>query len=85
MALITIQNLCYGACASIVFVIGLWIYRAFFDSLSHFPGPKLAAASMWYEIYYDVVKKGQYTWEIARMHEKYGKSSTSIAYTYQLE
>lgn len=72
MALITLQTLYYGACASIIWVVGRWIYRAFFDSLSKFPGPKLAAASMWYEFYYDVVNKGQYTWEIKRMHEKYG-------------
>ena len=78
MALISIPNIYYAACAFIFFVIGLWIYRAFFDSLSKFPGPKLAAASLWYEFYYDVVKKGQYTWEIGRMHEKYGKSSSSV-------
>ncbi|KAL2060745.1 hypothetical protein VTL71DRAFT_9387, partial [Oculimacula yallundae] len=37
-----------------------------------FPGPKLAAVSFWYEFYYDVILGGQYTFEIARMHEKYG-------------
>lgn len=56
-----------------LYVIALYIYRMFFDQLSHIPGPKLAAASLWYEFYYDVVKKGQYTFEIGRMHEKYGK------------
>lgn len=56
----------------VFYVFGLYIYRMFFDSLSHIPGPKLAAASLWYEFYYDVVLKGQYTFEIGRMHEKYG-------------
>jgi hypothetical protein len=37
-----------------------------------FPGPKLAALTLWYEFYYDVIKGGKYTWEIGRMHEKYG-------------
>ena len=56
----------------VFYVFGLYTYRMFFDHLSHIPGPKLAAASLWYEFYYDVVKKGQYTFEIGRMHEKYG-------------
>ena len=56
----------------VFYIFGLYIYRMFFDSLSHIPGPKLAAASLWYEFYYDVVLKGQYTFEIGRMHEQYG-------------
>ncbi|KAL8647455.1 MAG: hypothetical protein Q9210_005552 [Variospora velana] len=40
--------------------------------IQHGKGPKLAAISLWYEFYYDVIKKGRYTWEIGRMHEKYG-------------
>ena len=56
----------------VFYIFGLYIYRMFFDQLSHIPGPKLAAASLWYEFYYDVIKKGQYTFEIGRMHEKYG-------------
>ena len=56
----------------LLYVISLYIYRAYFDHLSHIPGPKLAAATLWYEFYFDVVQKGQYTWEIGRMHEKYG-------------
>ena len=56
----------------LICIVGLYIYRAFFDSLSHIPGPKLAAATLWYEFYYDVIKKGKYTWEIGKMHQKYG-------------
>jgi hypothetical protein len=61
---------------------GLWItYRAGlalynispFHPLHRFPGPKLAAASFLYEFWFDFVKGGRYTWEIKRMHEKYGK------------
>ena len=59
----------------VFYISGLYIYRMFFDQLSHIPGPKLAAASLWYEFYYDVIKKGQYTFEIGRMHEKYGMRS----------
>ena len=58
------------------YVVVLYIYRMFFDRLSHIPGPKLAAASLWYEFYYDVVLKGQYTYKIRELHEQYGGSSS---------
>lgn len=58
---------------SIFYVVGLYVYRVYFDPLSKIPGPKLAAASHWYEFYYDVILKGRYTWRIWEMHKKYGK------------
>ncbi|KAJ5107325.1 Benzoate 4-monooxygenase cytochrome P450 [Penicillium angulare] len=48
------------------------IYRLYAHPLSGFPGPRLAAATFFYEFYYDVIKKGMYIWEIERMHEQYG-------------
>lgn len=71
----SLQNLALGGSILVVYVLGLYVYRAFYDSLSHIPGPKLAAATLWYEFYYDVIKKGRYAWEIGKMHEKYGGSS----------
>ncbi|KAK4647224.1 uncharacterized protein QC761_0027130 [Podospora bellae-mahoneyi] len=34
--------------------------------------PKLAAITRYYEAYYHVVKKGQYTFHVAEMHRQYG-------------
>ena len=78
MAMLSVSGLIFSACALAVYVSCLYLYRLFFDPLSKFPGPKLAAASLWYEFYYDVVKKGRYTWEIANMHDKYGMSVISL-------
>ena len=51
---------------------GVAAYRLFLGPLAHFPGPKLAALTGWYETYFDCVKKGRYWVEIERMHQKYG-------------
>lgn len=53
------------------------IYRLYFHPLAKFPGPKLAAATLWYEFFYDCIRFGQYTFQIGRMHEKYGLSDIS--------
>ncbi|KAI2629319.1 putative cytochrome P450 [Hypomontagnella submonticulosa] len=52
--------------------IAVVVHRLIFSPLAHVPGPKLAAVTLWYEFYYDVIKRGSYFREIARMHEKYG-------------
>lgn len=48
------------------------IYRLYLSPVAKFPGRKLAALSFWYEFYYDVVKRGEYGWQIQKMHEEYG-------------
>ena len=48
------------------------LYRLFFSPIASFPGPRLAALTLWYEFYYDVVKQGRYSWKIAELHKKYG-------------
>ncbi|KAL9576456.1 MAG: hypothetical protein Q9212_007082 [Teloschistes hypoglaucus] len=50
----------------------LAIRRIFFSPLSRIPGPWLAAASGWYEFYYDCILCGQMPGQIDRLHEVYG-------------
>jgi hypothetical protein len=49
-----------------------------FHPLSHIPGPKLAAATWFYEGWFDLILGGMYTNEIQRMHEVYGTKSANL-------
>ena len=64
------------AAGILICTICLVIRRLYFHPLAHFPGPKIAAATKWYEFYMDIMRGqgGQYAWEIDRMHEQYGRS-----------
>ena len=48
------------------------LYRLYLCPIAKFPGPKLAALTFWYELWYDVVRNGRYTWKIEEMHKRYG-------------
>ncbi|KAI0205605.1 cytochrome P450 [Astrocystis sublimbata] len=61
------------------FIIGCLIrwcfmvfYHLYLSPLAKFPGSKIAAATGWYEFYYDYWRNGQYTFKIKQMHEIYG-------------
>lgn len=64
------------------YFLALGIYRLYFSLLANFPGPQLAAVTLWYEFYYDVIKTGTYMAEIKKMHEKYGEFSSPQNYMY---
>ncbi|RPB13088.1 cytochrome P450 [Morchella conica CCBAS932] len=55
-----------------VYRIGVYTYRLFLHPLSKYPGPRLAAASSVYEMYHDIVKKGDMTFHMDELHRKYG-------------
>ena len=48
------------------------IYRLYLSPIASFPGPKLAALTFGYEFYYDIIKRGRYTWKISELHKQYG-------------
>ncbi len=64
-------------------VAALWVlYLIAYESynisskhpLHHVPGPKLAAMTVLYEFWYDMILGGGYTKRIKEMHETYGES-----------
>ena len=70
------SNLVWAAfCIMLLHWVAQIIYRLFVHPLSRFPGPKLAAATGWYEAYFDLLVKdgGQFMFEIKRLHQKYGQ------------
>ena len=60
----------------LVYVLNISIWRLCLSPLAKFPGPKLAALTLWYECYFDVLKPGggMYIWKVEAMHKKYGNT-----------
>lgn len=58
--------------ASLVYMSFLVYHRLYLSPIAKFPGPKLAAASFWYEFYYDIILGGKYIWKIKELHRQYG-------------
>ncbi|KIA75656.1 hypothetical protein HK57_00589 [Aspergillus ustus] len=58
--------------ASILYTLILTIYRLYLSPVSHIPGPKLAAATWWYQFYYDVIQQGTYMQKMQSLHAEYG-------------
>lgn len=70
---------------ALVSVVSLALYRIYLSPLAKFPGVKLAAATGWYEFYYDCVLPGKYFLEIKRMHELYGQSTLDVSVRRQTD
>ena len=51
-------------------------YHLYFGPLSKFPGPRLAALSRLYELYYDGYKSEGYSHKLRDLHKRYGNSKS---------
>ncbi|QDS72870.1 hypothetical protein FKW77_007434 [Venturia effusa] len=69
---ISVTEVCFVIVAlSSLYVVSLYLYRLIFHPLAKFPGPTLAAATNWYEFYYDVIQQGAFTGHIKDLHDQY--------------
>ena len=72
------QSIAYSDTLILAFSLGsCWllygaIWRLYMSPIAGFPGPRFAALTFWNEFYYDVIRKGQYTWKIVDYDKKYG-------------
>jgi hypothetical protein len=64
---------------AVSYFISLIVYRWYLHPLAGIPGPKLAAATGLVEMWYDIVKGGQYVFQIERWHAQYGKWSNVLS------
>lgn len=62
----------YGIIVSTLYYVGLVIWRLYFHPLSKYPGPRLAAATRWYEFYDDVIRGGVTSQRYPALHKRYG-------------
>lgn len=64
-----------GSClfTYVVYLVILAVYRLYLSPIAHFPGAKITIVSGWYETYLDVFKGGQFTFQIERWHEAFGR------------
>jgi len=56
----------------LTWIVSKLFYRLYFHPLAAIPGPRLAAATRLYEIYFDLYLGGKFVFEIARLHQSYG-------------
>lgn len=55
-----------------LYLTSLAFYRVFIHPLQRFPGPKIAAITLWYQAYYDLANDGGLLEQLEKLHLKYG-------------
>ncbi|KAF7511511.1 hypothetical protein GJ744_004099 [Endocarpon pusillum] len=60
------------ACLWVAYLVYGIIWRLYLSPIAQFPGSKWAALTLWYEFYFEIIKRGKYFQEIERMHSVYG-------------
>ncbi|CAH0020670.1 unnamed protein product [Clonostachys rhizophaga] len=61
-----------GLGATTIYLTYCAIWRLYLSPIAHIPGPKLAALTHLYEMYYNNWLGGKYIWKIQELHDQYG-------------
>ena len=51
------------------------VYNVYFHPLSSFPGPRLAAATRWWQVYLEVISGQSLSLKLVELHRIYGLSA----------
>ncbi|KAL8857493.1 MAG: hypothetical protein Q9178_005987 [Gyalolechia marmorata] len=57
---------------AVLYLASQVVHRLFLSPLRSVPGPKLAALSGCYEMYYDLIQKARFPWKLVDLHQQYG-------------
>lgn len=68
------QAVAWVAGAFACYAFATIIQRLYFHPLSKIPGPRLAAATQCYEMYFDLIQQARMPWQLEALHAKYGQS-----------
>ena len=66
------DSILIAAGALAVYVIYAAVFRLYFSPLAKIPGPKFAALTKWFEIYYDLIDGPRFPWVVEELHQRYG-------------
>lgn len=58
--------------ACLTWIVGRAIYNVYFHPLAGFPGPRMAAATVWWKIHLELVKQESMSLKLWDLHAKYG-------------
>lgn len=72
----TTTSIWYFAGAAFLYQFAVVIYRLYFSPLAKFPGPKIAAATAWYEGFFDLWK-ANFPGVLEALHDEYGTNEIS--------
>ena len=61
----------------------LFVYRLYLSPIAKFPGPKLAALTHWYEVYFDVIQNGKFIFHVQKLHARYGQLYSTLLHLLQ--
>jgi hypothetical protein len=77
----TLEFIIYLLGLSSIWLAATIVYRLYLHPLAHVPGPKLAAITNLYGLYFSVVGGSRFYIQIQKLHEEYGTEITYDLHT----